>query len=122
MNAMKSNAVATAMRAPADDDGITPAVERLVGGDVRTLSRAISLVENGDPRGTALLRRTFGCGVEPWVIGVTGVGGGGKSSLLPLLAHRLVERGERVAILAIDPSSPFTGGALLGDRIRSARE
>lgn len=122
MSPMQPAAAATVMRGTSNDDGIALAVGRLVGGDVRTLSRVISLVENGDPRGTALLRQTFGCGVEPWVIGVTGVGGGGKSSLTPLLADRLVERGERVAILAIDPSSPFTGGALLGDRIRSVRE
>ncbi len=98
------------------------AVARLAAGDVRTLSRAMSLVENHDPLGAALLERSFGHGVEPWVIGLTGVGGAGKSSLLPLLAHGMIERGERVLILAIDPSSPFTGGALLGDRIRSVRD
>ncbi|MEP7205642.1 MAG: methylmalonyl Co-A mutase-associated GTPase MeaB [Casimicrobiaceae bacterium] len=104
------------------DGDLGPAVARLVAGDARTLSRAMSLVENHDPRGVEMLTRSFGHGVEPWVVGMTGVGGAGKSTVLPLLAHRLVAAGERVAILAIDPSSPFTGGALLGDRIRSARE
>jgi len=101
---------------------VEEASARLAAGDVRTLSRAMSLIENRDPLGIALLEQSFGRGVEPWVIGITGVGGAGKSSLLPLLAQRLVERGEQVVILAIDPSSPFTGGALLGDRIRSVRD
>ena len=101
---------------------LAAAAARLAAGDVRTLSRAMSLIENRDPMGVALLEQSFGRGVDPWVIGITGVGGAGKSSLLPLLAQRLVEHGEQVVILAIDPSSPFTGGALLGDRIRSIRD
>ena len=57
------------------------AVARLAAGDVRTLSRAMSLVENHDPLGAALLERSFGHGVEPWVIGLTGVGGRGQELL-----------------------------------------
>ncbi len=94
---------------------------RLAAGESRVLSRAVSLVENGEPRGMALLERVYALAGHPWVIGFTGVGGGGKSTLVPLVAEHFAGCGERVAILAVDPSSPITGGAVLGDRIRSLR-
>jgi LAO/AO transport system kinase len=68
-----------------------------------------------------LLERVYAHAPHPWVIGFTGVGGAGKSTLVPLVAEHFADRGEQVAILAVDPSSPITGGALLGDRIRSMR-
>lgn len=97
------------------------AMARLAAGDARVLSRAVTLVENGEPRGMTLLERVYAQAPHPWVIGFTGVGGAGKSTLVPLVAEHFANRGERVAILAVDPSSPITGGALLGDRIRSMR-
>lgn len=87
-------------------------------GRPRALSRAISWVENEAPQAPALLERIYAEAPHPWVIGITGVGGAGKSSLVPHLARRLADAGSRVAVLAVDPSSPLTGGALLGDRIR----
>jgi len=95
------------------------AMTRLAAGGTRVLSRAVSLVENGEPRGLDLLERVYATAPHPWVIGFTGVGGAGKSTLLPRMAAHFAARGEYVAILAVDPSSPITGGAVLGDRIRS---
>ena len=92
---------------------------RLAAGSTRALSRAVTLVENGEPRGMDLLERVYANAPHPWVIGFTGVGGAGKSTLVPRVAEHFAARGERVAILAVDPSSPITGGAVLGDRIRS---
>ncbi len=89
-------------------------------GRPRALSRAISWVENEAPQASALLEKVYAQAPHPWVIGITGVGGAGKSSLVPHLARRLADAGSRVAILAVDPSSPITGGALLGDRIRDS--
>lgn len=94
---------------------------RLASGDVRVLSRAVTLVENDEARGMALLEHVYASAPHPWVIGFTGVGGAGKSTLVPRVAEHFADRGEFVAILAVDPSSPITGGALLGDRVRSMR-
>ncbi len=97
------------------DDAMT----RLAAGGTRVLSRAVTLVENGEPRGMDLLERVYASAPHPWVIGFTGVGGAGKSTLVPRVAEHFAAGGERVAILAVDPSSPITGGAVLGDRSRS---
>ncbi len=93
----------------------------LCAGRPRALARAISWVENAAAQAPALLERVYAQASHPWVIGITGVGGVGKSSLVPHLARRLAAEGARVAVLAVDPSSPLTGGALLGDRIRDAQ-
>ncbi|MDB5857240.1 MAG: meaB [Ramlibacter sp.] len=92
----------------------------LRAGHPRALSRAISWVESEAAPAPALLEQVYAQSPHPWVIGITGVGGAGKSSLVPHLARRLAGNGVRVAVLAVDPSSPITGGALLGDRIRDA--
>ncbi|MFN0000074.1 MAG: methylmalonyl Co-A mutase-associated GTPase MeaB [Burkholderiaceae bacterium] len=90
----------------------------LRAGQPRALSRAISWVENETRQAPELLEQIYAQAPHPWVIGITGAGGAGKSSLVPHIARRLADGGSRVAVLAVDPSSPLTGGALLGDRIR----
>ena len=93
-------------------------VMRLAAGDARALARAISLVENGASGLEAFLAAFRTGGRRSRRIGVTGAGGAGKSTLVDQMVRPLRSKGERVAVVAIDPSSPFTGGALLGDRIR----
>jgi LAO/AO transport system kinase len=92
--------------------------ERLLAGDKRALARGISLVENDDPRGWALVREVYPHTGKAAIVGLTGAPGAGKSTLIGALTklRRAAER--EVAVLSIDPSSPFTQGALLGDRIR----
>ena len=99
-----------------------PAVlERYRAGDVRALSRAITIAESGGPGAQALLREVRAAGptaARAAVIGVTGSPGSGKSTLVSGLIAALREGGKTVGVLAVDPSSPFSGGAILGDRIR----
>jgi LAO/AO transport system kinase len=92
--------------------------ERLLAGDRRALARAITLVENDDPRGWALVSEVYPRTGRAEVIGVTGPPGVGKSTLLAALTKLERGRERTIAVLSIDPSSPFTHGALLGDRIR----
>ncbi len=92
--------------------------ERLLAGDKRALARAISLVENDDPEGWALVNEIYPRTGRAAVMGFTGPPGVGKSTLLAGLTKIERERERTVAVLSIDPSSPFTRGALLGDRIR----
>src|SRR5438874_10091900 len=92
--------------------------ERLLQGDKRALARAISLVENDDPEGWALVREVYPRTGNPAVVGFTGPPGSGKSTLLGALTKLERDREKTIAVLSIDPSSPFTQGALLGDRIR----
>jgi LAO/AO transport system kinase len=94
--------------------------ERLLAGDKRALARAISLVENDDPEGWALVREVYPRTGRAQVVGFTGPPGVGKSTLIGRLVKEARDRGREVAVLSIDPSSPFTRGALLGDRIRLA--
>src|ERR671914_120742 len=94
--------------------------ERLLDGDKRALARAISLVENDDPEGWALVREVYPSTGRAAVVGFTGPPGVGKSTLIGRLVEHARERDREVAVLSIDPSSPFTQGALLGDRIRLA--
>ena len=92
--------------------------ERLLEGDRRALARAISLVENDDPEGWELVRAIYPKTGRAAVVGFTGPPGVGKSTLMGALTTLERERDRSVAVLSIDPSSPFTKGALLGDRIR----
>src|SRR5690606_6475494 len=92
--------------------------DKLLAGDKRALARAISLVENDDPEGWALVRAVYPQTGQAAVVGFTGPPGVGKSTLIGALTTRYRERDRQVAVLSIDPSSPFTKGALLGDRIR----
>lgn len=89
-------------------------------GDRRAIARAITAVENDPQRADALrtgLASSFG---RAHIVGITGPAGAGKSTLVSALVGELLKRGNKVAVVAIDPSSPFTGGAVLGDRIRMA--
>src|SRR5687767_10244449 len=92
--------------------------ERLLAGDRRALARAISLVENDDPEGWTLVREVYPRTGRAAVVGFTGPPGVGKSTLIGALVRNARGRDRNVAVLSIDPSSPFTQGALLGDRIR----
>jgi LAO/AO transport system kinase len=92
--------------------------DKLLAGDKRALARAISLVENDDPEGWALVREVYPRTGKAAVVGFTGPPGVGKSTLIGGLTTKYRERDRQVAVLSIDPSSPFTKGALLGDRIR----
>jgi len=92
--------------------------ERLLAGDKRALARGISLVEDDDPEGWELVREIYPHTGSASVVGFTGPPGAGKSTLIGALVKLQRERDRQVAVLSIDPSSPFRGGALLGDRIR----
>jgi len=92
--------------------------QRILSGDTRAIARAITWVENGDPRGAELIKRVYRSTGRGYVVGVTGSPGAGKSTLVSRIAAFLAARGQKVGVLAVDPSSPFTGGAILGDRVR----
>ncbi len=91
---------------------------RLVAGDKRALARAITLIENDDPAGWELVREVFPRTGKARIVGLTGPPGVGKSTLIGALTAEMRKADRQVAVLSIDPSSPFTRGALLGDRIR----
>ena len=93
-------------------------VPRLLRGDRRALARVVTLIENGAPAARRILASLHSHGGHAHVVGMTGSPGAGKSTLVTQLARELRRREQRVGIVAVDPSSPFTGGAILGDRIR----
>ena len=103
---------------PAGGTEAAELAERLVNGDKRALARAISLVEDDDPAGWELVRDLYPRTGKAAVIGMTGPPGAGKSTLIGALIKDARAKEREVAVLSIDPSSPFTHGALLGDRIR----
>jgi LAO/AO transport system kinase len=100
---------------------VPPAARAIQKGDRRVLARAISQVENGDPAVEPVVRALYSKTGRATVVGITGPLGVGKSSLINLLVAHLRDHGRSVAIVAVDPSSPFTGGSVLGDRIRFDR-
>jgi LAO/AO transport system kinase len=102
----------------AADRTVADLAERLRAGDKRALARGISLVENDDPEGWQLVRDVYPHTGRAAIVGFTGPPGVGKSTLIGALVKHAREHERRVAVLSIDPSSPFTQGALLGDRIR----
>jgi LAO/AO transport system kinase len=99
----------------ADDSSL---IDRITAGESRAVARAISKVEDGAADAADLMKEIFSHTGRGQVIGITGAPGAGKSSLVDKLALLYRQRGERVGIIAVDPSSPFSGGAILGDRIR----
>jgi LAO/AO transport system kinase len=96
----------------------TTLVARAREGDKRAIARLLTVVENEEPGAADAMRELYPMAGAARVIGITGPPGGGKSTLVNRLAGAYRERGDRVAVVAVDPSSPFSGGALLGDRIR----
>jgi len=92
--------------------------ERAIAGDRRSLARLLTLVDDGDPGADEAAARLSQRAGRAWVVGITGVPGSGKSTLVDALLGVWLEQGHKIAVIAIDPSSPVSGGAVLGDRIR----
>ncbi len=94
---------------------------RILAGDVRAVARGCRWADDGAPEARALLAALYERGRGAWLLGVTGPPGAGKSTLTDRIVRRLRARRERVGVVAVDPTSPFSGGAILGDRIRMQR-
>lgn len=90
----------------------------MLSGDHQAIARAISLIEDGDPEGQAILRALHARTGRGYTVGITGPPGAGKSTLADALIRHWRADGRQVAVIAVDPTSPFSGGAILGDRIR----
>ena len=99
---------------------MTPTIlaDRVLAGDPRAIARAISLVEDEDAASADLVRNIFGRTGRAYLIGVTGPPGAGKSTLVDRLVFEIRKSGKSVGVIAVDPTSPFSGGAVLGDRLR----
>jgi len=95
-----------------------PIVKGILRGDNKSISKAISIIDNDEHDSTIIIREIFKETGRARTVGFTGPGGAGKSTLIGKLAGEFQKRGLKVAILAVDPSSPITGGAILGDRVR----
>jgi LAO/AO transport system kinase len=97
---------------------VHPIVKGLLAGERRAIARAISIVDNDEPESRKIIRQIFSKTGSARTVGFTGPGGAGKSSLVGRLIPECQVLGYRVAVLAVDPTSPITGGAILGDRVR----
>jgi GTPase len=91
---------------------------RILAGDTRAVARAATLIENRAAKAHSLLQELFSHTGKATVIGITGAPGAGKSTLVDKIAHQLRAESKQVGVIAVDPTSPYTGGAILGDRIR----
>jgi LAO/AO transport system kinase len=103
---------------PRRDAPVGELFDAAVGGDRAALARLLSLIERGGDPAREVARRSYPLGGSGYTVGLTGSPGAGKSTLTSALIGHLRAAGDEVAVLAIDPSSPFTGGAILGDRVR----
>jgi GTPase len=99
-------------------DALEALLERFAAGEMRALAQLITMVENRAPESSAILERVYAKTGRAQVVGITGPPGAGKSTLVNRLIAKYRAAGKKIAILAIDPSSPFSGGAVLGDRVR----
>ena len=92
--------------------------KKILAGDLRALARAATAIENRTPAAEHLLQELFSRSGKAMVIGITGSPGAGKSTLVDRMVHQLRAEGRQVGVITVDPTSPYTGGAILGDRIR----
>ena len=99
-------------------DPITDLAARAAAGDARAIARAISLVEDDGPAGRDLIRTIYPRTGRAFLVGITGAPGTGKSTLVDRLIAEIRKAGMKVGVIAVDPTSPFSGGAVLGDRVR----
>ena len=106
------------MADPANTPAVSALAQRVRAGELRAIARAISLVEDDEPGAAALVRDLFPATGGAYLVGVTGPPGAGKSTLVDRLSLELRGRNETVGIIAVDPTSPYSGGAILGDRVR----
>ncbi|HUU34457.1 MAG TPA: methylmalonyl Co-A mutase-associated GTPase MeaB [Vicinamibacterales bacterium] len=95
-----------------------PLGERVLAGDLRAIARAISLIEDDRPAAAQLVRQLFAHTGRAYLVGVTGPPGAGKSTLVDRMVTDARAAGETIGVIAVDPTSPFTGGSILGDRLR----
>ena len=93
-------------------------IDKLKTGDVRAVARLLTLIENEEKSAEIILKEIWKFTGNSYVIGITGPPGAGKSTIVDLLAKKALDKGHKVGILAVDPTSPFSGGAVLGDRLR----
>lgn len=102
----------------------TKLIENLENGDVRAVARLLTLIEDEDKEAEDILKKVWQFTGRSYIIGITGPPGAGKSTIVDVLAKTATDNGHKVGVLAVDPSSPFSGGAVLGDRLRmsSAQE
>jgi len=100
---------------------MNPIAEKVVSGDVRAVARLIRDIDDGMPGVRDVLKELYPHTGKAYVVGITGAPGVGKSTLVDQMLSHLRERGQTVGVLAVDPTSPFTGGAILGDRVRMQR-
>src|SRR5215218_2953783 len=97
---------------------MTDWAKSLLEGSRRSLARILTFIENNDPSAPALMAALYPHTGKAWVVGITGAPGTGKSSLVNVLIKAYRAQGRTVGVIAVDPSSPFSGGAILGDRVR----
>ena len=93
-------------------------IDKLKKGDIRSVARLLTLIENEDEKAETILKEIWENTGKSYIIGITGPPGAGKSTIVDLLAKLAVEKHYKVGVLAVDPTSPFSGGAVLGDRLR----